>query len=64
MSLWSVPDKETQELMQSFYSKWLSGTEMHEALKQAELEMREKIKREHDGRDLPYYWGAFVLVGR
>jgi CHAT domain-containing protein/Tfp pilus assembly protein PilF len=64
MSLWSVPDKETQELMRLFYSKWLSGTEIHEALKEAQLEMREKVKREHDGRDLPYYWGAFVLVGR
>ena len=64
MSLWSVPDKETQQLMQLFYTKWLSGTEMHEALKEAQLEMREKVKSEHDGRDLPYYWGAFVLAGR
>lgn len=64
MSLWSVPDKETQELMQLFYAKWLSGVEMHEALKEAQLEMREKVKSEHDGRDLPYYWGAFVLAGR
>jgi len=63
MSLWSVPDKETLELMKIFYSKWLSGTEKHEALKQAQLEMREKVKQEHDGHDLPYYWGAFVMVG-
>jgi CHAT domain-containing protein len=63
MSLWSVPDKETLELMQIFYSKWLSGTEKHEALKQAQLEMREKVKQAHDGHDLPYYWGAFVMVG-
>jgi CHAT domain-containing protein/Tfp pilus assembly protein PilF len=64
MSLWSVPDKETLELMQRFYAKWLSGTEMHQALKEAQLEMREEVKRTHDGNDLPYYWGAFVLVGR
>lgn len=64
MSLWSVPDKETQELMQIFYSKWLAGTEKHEALRKAQLEMRAKVKREYGGRDLPYYWGAFVLVGR
>ena len=64
MSLWSVPDKETQELMQRFYSKWLAGMEMHEALKEVQLEMREKVRQEHEGRDLPYYWGAFVLVGR
>jgi CHAT domain-containing protein/Tfp pilus assembly protein PilF len=64
MSLWSVPDQETQELMKEFYSKWLSGMDIHEALKEAQLEMREQVKLNHDGRDLPYYWGAFVLVGR
>jgi CHAT domain-containing protein len=64
MSLWSVPDKETLELMQRFYAKWLSGVEVHQALKDAQLEMREQVKLAHDGKDLPYYWGAFVLVGR
>ena len=66
MSLWEVPDKATEELMTLFYSKWLDGggIEKHEALRQAQLEMREKTKQDHDGRDLPYFWGAFVLVGR
>jgi CHAT domain-containing protein/Tfp pilus assembly protein PilF len=64
MSLWSVPDKETLELMKRFYTKWLAGMEIHEALKRAQLEMREGVKKSHDGNDLPYYWGAFVLVGR
>jgi CHAT domain-containing protein/Tfp pilus assembly protein PilF len=64
MSLWSVPDMETQDLMKRFYSKWLAGTEIHEALKEAQLELREEVKNEHDGEDLPCYWGAFVLVGR
>ncbi len=63
LSLWSVPDKETQELMTTFYSNWLSGMEKHEALRRAQLEIREEIKQRY-GRDLPYYWGAFVLVGR
>jgi CHAT domain-containing protein len=63
MSLWSVPDKETLELMRRFYTKWLSGMEIHGALKDAQLEMRQKVEKNHDGKDLPYYWGAFVLVG-
>ena len=63
MSLWSVPDQETLELMKLFYSKWLAGTEKHEALKQAQLEMRERVRRSH-GHDPSYYWGAFVLLGR
>jgi tetratricopeptide (TPR) repeat protein len=64
MSLWSVPDQETLELMQRFYANWLSGMEVHESLKKAQLELRAQVKAEHDGRDLPFYWGAFVLVGR
>jgi CHAT domain-containing protein len=63
MSMWSVPDKETQELMALFYQKWLSGMEKPEALRQAQLEERETVKKRY-GKDLPFYWGAFVLVGR
>lgn len=64
MSLWSVPDQETVDLMKLFYAKWLSGVEIHEALKWAQMEERRRVRRSHAGRDLPYYWGAFVLVGR
>jgi hypothetical protein len=64
MSLWSLPDKETLELVKRFYTKWLAGMEIRQALKEAQLEMREQVRMTHDGKDLPYYWGAFVLVGR
>jgi CHAT domain-containing protein len=63
MSMWSVPDKETQELMALFYKNWLGGMEKPEALRQAQLEEREVVRKRY-GRDLPYYWGAFVMVGR
>jgi CHAT domain-containing protein len=63
MSMWSVPDKETQELMALFYAKWLGGMEKAEALRQAQLAERETVRQRY-GKDLPYYWGAFVLVGR
>jgi len=63
MSLWSVPDRETQELMTLFYKNWLSGIEKPEALRRAQLEERDRVKERY-GRDLPYYWGAFILVGR
>jgi CHAT domain-containing protein/Flp pilus assembly protein TadD len=63
MSLWSVPDQETQELMGLFYEKWLAGKEKHAALREAQLEMRQKVKERY-GEDLPFYWGAFVLVGK
>jgi CHAT domain-containing protein len=63
MSMWSVPDQETQELMALFYAKWLGGLDKPEALRQAQLAEREVVRKRY-GRDLPYYWGAFVLVGR
>ena len=63
MSMWSVPDKETEELMALFYQKWLGGMDKPEALRQAQLEERETVRKRY-GRDLPFYWGAFVLVGK
>jgi CHAT domain-containing protein len=63
MSMWSVPDRETQELMTLFYTKWLSGKDKHDALREAQLEMRARVKARY-GEDAPFYWGAFVLVGR
>ena len=63
MSMWSVPDQETRELMEIFYTRWLNGEEKHAALRSAELEERQRVRQRY-GSDLPYYWGAFVLVGR
>jgi tetratricopeptide (TPR) repeat protein len=63
MSMWSVPDQETQELMTLFYQKWIGGEEKHEALREAQNELRGRVKTRYGG-DLAYYWGAFVLVGQ
>jgi CHAT domain-containing protein/tetratricopeptide (TPR) repeat protein len=63
MSLWSVPDQETQEMMTEFYRNWVGGMEKAEALRQAEIAEREVVRKRY-GKDVPYYWGAFVLVGR
>lgn len=54
MSLWKVPDKETVELMELFYEKWLGGMTKYDAFASAQKEMRKKYT--------PYYWAAFVLV--
>ena len=63
MSLWSVPDRETQELMTLFYKNWLTGMDKPEALRRAQITERDRVKQRY-GEDLPYYWGAFILVGR
>jgi CHAT domain-containing protein len=61
MSMWSVPDQETQELMTLFYKNWLTGMDKPEALRQAQLAEREVVRKRY-GKDLPFYWGAFVMV--
>ncbi|MCX6153794.1 MAG: CHAT domain-containing protein [Candidatus Kapabacteria bacterium] len=54
MSLWNVNDQTTQELMFEFYKGYLGGKSKIEALREAQLKIKEKYPN-------PYYWGAFVL---
>lgn len=54
-SLWKVPDDATAKLMISFYKLFLSGTEMHLALKIAQKEVSKLYPD-------PYYWASFILL--
>jgi CHAT domain-containing protein len=56
MSLWKVPDEQTRELMIDFYDRVLNGQGVADALRDAQLTMKEKY------RD-PYFWGAFICQG-
>lgn len=56
MSLWSVPDQQTQELMIGFYDRMLKGQPCADALRDAQLEMKKKYSN-------PLYWGAFIFQG-
>lgn len=56
MSLWKVPDEETQELMEGFYRRILEGQARSDALREAQLAMKAK----HPD---PRYWGAFICQG-
>ena len=56
MSLWSVPDTQTQELMMDFYQRILAGEPRAQALHAAQLAIRAK----HPD---PFYWGAFICQG-
>lgn len=56
MSLWKVPDRQTQELMVEFYRQLLAGQGRAEALRAAQLTMKAKYSN-------PYYWGAFICQG-
>ena len=54
LSLWQVPDKETAELMNVFYSNKLKGLVTYDAFNMAQEAMRKKYP--------PYFWAAFILV--
>jgi CHAT domain-containing protein len=56
MSLWKVPDQQTQELMTEFYDRILAGAPRAAALRAAQL----AIKAVHPD---PLYWGAFICQG-
>jgi CHAT domain-containing protein len=59
VSLWSVSDEGTKELMILFYGNMINkGMLKEEALRSAKLEMIGKKRYSH-----PYYWSAFVMYG-
>lgn len=54
MSLWQVPDKETEEFMTTFYSLLVKNNNIRMAFTGTQEMMRKKYD--------PYYWAAFVLI--
>ncbi len=56
MSLWQVPDFQTQELMTTFYTKWLKNKmPLPDAFHAAQKDMKDKYQN-------PFFWAGFVLV--
>jgi CHAT domain-containing protein len=55
-SLWSVPERQTGELMLSFFRHLKGGSSKAAALSAAQAEVRKE-------RPNPYYWAAFILTG-
>jgi CHAT domain-containing protein len=56
MSLWTVSDEATQELMILFYQNWMQTRNKRQAFQQAQLKLKEKYPQ-------PYFWSAFVMIG-
>ncbi|MGB0383453.1 MAG: CHAT domain-containing protein [Ardenticatenaceae bacterium] len=55
-NLWSGDDQATAQLMTHFYTHLKEGRGQAEALRQAQLDVREEYPD-------PYYWAGFVLTG-
>lgn len=60
-SLWKVPDKETSQIMVSFYEYLKEGENKDEALQNAKLDYLKSTTDEVLKH--PYYWAGFVLSG-
>jgi tetratricopeptide (TPR) repeat protein/CHAT domain-containing protein len=56
VSLWSVPSKETEEMMILFYENLLSGKTLNDAFYTTQQIMKQKY------RDDPKSWAGFVLI--
>jgi tetratricopeptide (TPR) repeat protein len=57
MSLWSVAEKSSVQLVESFFKHIKEGKSKLESLKLARQEVRK------DGYDHPFFWASFILVG-
>lgn len=55
MSLWQVPDVETAEFMNLFYTNWIATKNVRNAFNKAQRTLQNKYKNE------PLNWAAFVL---
>jgi CHAT domain-containing protein len=54
MSLWKVPDAQTAELFDVFYTECFAGKTIHQAFQSAQTKMKAKYS--------PYFWAGFVLL--
>jgi CHAT domain-containing protein len=57
LSLWSVDDEATKNLMTTFYKNIQAGRKPVDALRQSQLKML-------NDKPHPFFWSPFVLIGR
>jgi tetratricopeptide (TPR) repeat protein len=57
-TLWKVDDPATSQLMEVFYKNWKQGMSKPEALRKAQLDLKNIPQFKH-----PYYWAPFVMFG-
>lgn len=58
LTLWAVEDRSTAQLMETFYRLLSKGARKGEALRSAQLVLRQENSTAH-----PYFWAPFFLVG-
>ncbi len=55
VSLWNIPDIETQEFMSLFYKYLLRSYNIHDSFIKAQKKMQKKYNN-------PFFWGGFILI--
>ena len=58
MSLWSVSDQGTRELMVEYYTRLKNGEGRSTALRNTQLKLLKDPRRQH-----PFYWASFIQSG-
>jgi hypothetical protein len=60
MTLWTVSDRQSYELMLGFYRQLIAGRSTETALRRAKLEFLEQATPSYQH---PQYWAGYILVG-
>lgn len=60
ISLWSVPDRSTKDLMTNFYTSLQGTKDYAEALRMAKLQY---LQENDNITAAPYYWSGFIFIG-
>ncbi len=60
ISLWSVDDRSTSELMKSYYIRLVQGKSKDAALREAKLEF---LKNADEVKANPFYWSGMIFIG-
>ncbi len=61
MTMWTVDDRSSQELMVSFYQSLLSGAGIADALQKSKLNYLDHVDQLHAH---PHYWAGFIELGQ
>ena len=59
LSLWQIPDQQTQEMMSNFYKYLSKGIEVSLAFEKAQNDIKRKYRKIKGG---VYAWSGFILI--